>query len=602
LNTTRTNHPDSDAILELLSSLADDCLTTADRQRLMDEMRRDPQVRAAYIEHAILQSLLMRKAHCDDLAATFLASDADSDIAPSPLAVETASHAASPAFPMLGLLVQPPHGFFSSGWPVAYLVATAIFAIGLVIGAIIHVSKPTPIVGPSTLLPSSSSPRASVVGCITGMVDCVWENQAGWVKRSAAPPRSSPEAQQTSEALKHQSSIINQQSLLHLGDRLALRSGLLEITYDTGAKVILQGPVTYEVESPTGGYLLAGKLTAKLEKKSEVRGQKSDSANQKSEIRNPKSSDLFAVRTPTAIVTDLGTEFAVEVDRKGRTTSHVFRGTVSLRTIGENTGLAEAEMILHANQSACTERIGGDASRVVMHRIAINPDGFTRHLKETSPVQVLAWFRMGEDEPNVGAGSVAGKEIHDHRNRLRLDRYGSPRYSDDTNAPGSVRSMTFHGGSDSECFRTSRFPFVPNDYFILEAWVKLHKVGSEHQLVAGSGRGAQNGYCLIVVNGRWHGVLEAIAWIDSGVACEIGKWTHLALVCERGKSQLWINGMPVGKAIDALPNMPDGRFTIGGNVGDPHGFDGEIDEVRLSTFIGPFRPEMLLLRKADLPQ
>ena len=29
----------------------------------------------------------------------------------------------------------------------------------------------------------------------------------------------------------------------------------MEITYDTGAKVILQGPVTYEVESHDGGFL-----------------------------------------------------------------------------------------------------------------------------------------------------------------------------------------------------------------------------------------------------------------------------------------------------------------------------------------------------------
>ena len=76
------------------------------------------------------------------------------------------------------------------------------------------------------------------------------------------------------------------------------------------------------------------------------------------------------------------------------------------------------------------------------------------------------------------------------------------------------------------------------------------------------------------------------------MACEIGKWTHLALVCERGKSQLSINGMPVGEnasmhfplcLMDALPT--------GGNFEHPqHGFSGEIDEVRLSTFIGPFRP------------
>ena len=39
----------------------------------------------------------------------------------------------------------------------------------------------------------------------------------------------------------------------------------MEITYNTGAKVILQGPVTYEVES-NGGYLAVGKLTGKLEK------------------------------------------------------------------------------------------------------------------------------------------------------------------------------------------------------------------------------------------------------------------------------------------------------------------------------------------------
>ena len=51
-----------------------------------------------------------------------------------------------------------------------------------------------------------------------------------------------------------------------LGAEYQLASGLMEITYDTGAKVILQGPVTYSVEA-NGGYLAVGKLTGKLEKK-----------------------------------------------------------------------------------------------------------------------------------------------------------------------------------------------------------------------------------------------------------------------------------------------------------------------------------------------
>ena len=57
----------------------------------------------------------------------------------------------------------------------------------------------------------------------------------------------------------------------------------MEITYDTGAKVILQGPCTYEVESPRGGFLSLGKLTARVER-SEVRGQGSEK-----QIPNPKS-------------------------------------------------------------------------------------------------------------------------------------------------------------------------------------------------------------------------------------------------------------------------------------------------------------------------
>ena len=60
-------------------------------------------------------------------------------------------------------------------------------------------------------------------------------------------------------------------SLVALNDEFVLASGLMEITYDTGAKVILQGPVTYEVEA-NGGYLAVGKLTGKLEKRG-VRGR-----------------------------------------------------------------------------------------------------------------------------------------------------------------------------------------------------------------------------------------------------------------------------------------------------------------------------------------
>ena len=95
-------------------------------------------------------------------------------------------------------------------------------------------------------------PLPASVGRITGMVDCKW----------------------------------NGGSRVSLGQKFDLASGLMEITYDTGAKVILQGPVTYEVES-NGGYLAVGKLTGKLEKKGSGRGKAEETAtsdNQKSSI------------------------------------------------------------------------------------------------------------------------------------------------------------------------------------------------------------------------------------------------------------------------------------------------------------------------------
>ena len=108
----------------------------------------------------------------------------------------------------------------------------------------------------------------------------------------------------------------------------------MEITYQSGAKVILQGPCTYEVDSAAGGFLSLGKLTARVERseaEARVRNQKS---------RNPKSpnlplstlhSPLFSVRTPTAVVTDLGTEFGVEVNEQGEVAAHVLQGKIEVR-------------------------------------------------------------------------------------------------------------------------------------------------------------------------------------------------------------------------------------------------------------------------------
>ena len=159
--------------------------------------------------------------------------------------------------------------------PLAYLIATVVTGLGLLVGSVIHVAGPTEVARQSASLPSPHSALPSVVGRITGMVDCKWEKKGlgirDWGLEKGSGFRGQGTGTENHPSPTFQSLIPNPQSLVSLGDRFALASGLMEITYDTGAKVILQGPVTYEVDA-NGGYLAVGKLTGKLEKKGEGEG------------------------------------------------------------------------------------------------------------------------------------------------------------------------------------------------------------------------------------------------------------------------------------------------------------------------------------------
>jgi hypothetical protein len=86
------------------------------------------------------------------------------------------------------------------------------------------------------------------------------------------------------------------------GEMLSLTSGLVEISYADGTAVVLEGPVSFEVRTATDGRLISGRITATL----------------------GDSSTGFAVHTPSAVITDLGTQFGVEVDATGRTDVRVF--------------------------------------------------------------------------------------------------------------------------------------------------------------------------------------------------------------------------------------------------------------------------------------
>ena len=105
--------------------------------------------------------------------------------------------------------------------------------------------------------------------------------------------------------------------------------------------MILQGPVTYEVDSENGGFLSAGKLTATLQQKGEAGRPKEgkagsgsrcpglDTANHPSPLVSP--SPCFVLLTPAAVVATSAGEIGIEVRRPKPAWCMFFAARPSLR-------------------------------------------------------------------------------------------------------------------------------------------------------------------------------------------------------------------------------------------------------------------------------
>ena len=338
-----------------------------------------------------------------------------------------------PAFDSVDGSIPGTTSYFSSGWPVAYLIATIVFAAGLAIGAFVHVSQPAHLV-----LPSPPGGRHELVGAkgeglsspivarITGMVDCVWEGQrlpSPFGREAGGEGGLDSFAATTARLSNQKSEILNHKSLVALGDRLALRSGLLELTYDTGARVILQGPVTYEVESPAGGYLSLGKLTARLEKGSGIYANPKRQRGSEAEgSGNHPSPDLFAIRTPTAIVTDLGTEFGVEVGNEGQAYVSVFLGKVEVvahrrgTSFGKPRQLAASQAVVISQDDGVEQPLkvinAGDRSAATSFVRSMTVPPMSSRVLCNCYIGSQGWFSVAKDDLiNIGESTLARVEL-----------------------------------------------------------------------------------------------------------------------------------------------------------------------------------------------
>jgi hypothetical protein len=164
-----------------------------------------------------------------------------------------------------------------------------------------------PQTGGAGVVGGTPAQAAAIVGRVTGLADCKWAEPASATQLASS---------------------------VCAGRKFALAAGFLEITYDSGAKVILEGPCAYRFAALNGGFLEVGKLTVRT-------------------ARPPASA--FVISTPTAVVADIDGETGVEVGKSGATLSHVYRGRANMRVPVAGLGATATAIVLTAGQAASAQ-------------------------------------------------------------------------------------------------------------------------------------------------------------------------------------------------------------------------------------------------------
>jgi hypothetical protein len=143
---------------------------------------------------------------------------------------------------------------------------------------------------------------------------------------------------------------------LHLGV-YDLRDGLAKMELGQGTSLLLEAPCQVELKGMDEVTLRKGRLTTVV----------------------PPQAKGFRVRTPTALITDLGTEFGVITHSDGSTEAHVLKGHINI-TLDPNRSGRPTSLVVKEGQAAAVDASG----RTIRGGLAARTDIFLLQLPSSS--------------------------------------------------------------------------------------------------------------------------------------------------------------------------------------------------------------------------
>lgn len=170
-------------------------------------------------------------------------------------------------------------------------------------------------------------------------------------------------------------------STLAAGQLLELKTGLAEITFAGGARIVLEGPSSFRVPDAQSAELLAGRMSATV----------------------PRESTEFSITTPRLAIRDAGAQFGVIASPNGLNEVHVFEGSVHALLLNEQGETIRRVELADRNAA----RLGPQSSELTF--LSANEGSFVRTLASSTgpaggllaveefdyPVGPLAWQNGG---------------------------------------------------------------------------------------------------------------------------------------------------------------------------------------------------------------
>jgi hypothetical protein len=335
--------------------------------------------------------------------------------------------------------------------------------------------------------------------------------------------------------------------------RMKLIAGFAEITFNEGAKIILEAPAGIKLESASRAFAQAGRIAVEV----------------------PPPTQNFVINTPSASMVDLGTEFGVQVKEDGTSDLYVFNGKVALVAgpIGKKAngfnGNGAREQIVRAGQA---RRVRAGSSQI--QDIRFDQTAFVRDMPSPYELAVrrmdpTGYWRFGSDNRKKCVNTVdSTRHFAKYVGSIAFDENG-PDLGD--GKPNDTLKLDGRANNYMiiENITSSR---LQRNGFSLVLWLRADEI-RDQSIITNETKDGQatwfSRYLFMEENGQlafivysdddqmYEGEPVETCLIRSRQTAETGRWYHLTVTLSPNRVCLFIDGRLEAEDFDLIDQFDD---------------------------------------------